>query len=176
MAVMATIALEGYKEEYEKAAERSIGRFNQFIKFAFVGGINTAVDFAVLNALIYFVGTGQDGRLFSAFKAISFVVALVNSYVLNKYWVFKSQAGRVEGPADQKASASREGVMFAGVSLIGFFLNVAVSSLFFHILVSHYGHEGLFANVGSIVGTLAVLMWNYAGYTFFVFGPSAQRA
>ena len=61
----------------------------QMARFAVVGVINTAVDLAVLNTLIAISHRGRSGLLYSLFKAISFLVAVLNSYWLNSRWTFR---------------------------------------------------------------------------------------
>ena len=67
-------------------------------KFAAVGVINTAVDFIVLNILIYFgftlafVVLGQE---FLVANVISVAVAMVNSFILNKQWTFKAETANI---------------------------------------------------------------------------------
>jgi putative flippase GtrA len=55
---------------------------SEVARFAFVG-VNTAVDLAVLNTLIATSHRGRAGLVYSLFKAISFVVAVLNSYSMN---------------------------------------------------------------------------------------------
>src|SRR3989344_6235907 len=53
--------------------------FNQFGKFAAIGFTNAAVDFGVLNMLIFYTGI-FDGKGYSGLKSISFCIALLSSY------------------------------------------------------------------------------------------------
>lgn len=62
------------------------------ITFAVVGVINTAVDLTMLNTLIAVSHRGRSGLLYSVFKAISFLVAVLNSYRLNSRWMFRYSA------------------------------------------------------------------------------------
>ncbi len=132
-----------------------------FSKFFLVGVLNTALDFVVLNLCIFLFGTGAQGELFLVFKSISFLVAVINSYVLNKYWVF----------AHSKKPDARELLSFLIISLVGFFINVSVSfgtySLFAHTFAPHIA-----ANIGALMGTFVVFAWNFVGYRFFVFNKS----
>lgn len=132
----------------------------QFAKFAAVGALNSSVDFGVLNILILATGIAA-GLPFVGFKGVSVVVAIVNSYLWNKFWVFRG--GR-------EARAAAEFTKFFGVSVIGVGVNVGVA----HLLVNVVGSPGginpkIWANVGAGVSVLATLFWNFFGYKFFVF-------
>jgi len=65
----------------------SRSKIYQFIRFVFVGGINTVLDLAVLNLLVY-VFAVTNPFIFSVCKGISFIVAVTNSYFMNKYFTF----------------------------------------------------------------------------------------
>jgi len=67
------------------------GLIAQFIRFLGIGFLNTAVDFAVLNMLMFYFGffTGTPVGLFSA---VSFLIAVSHSYFWNRYLVFKKTA------------------------------------------------------------------------------------
>lgn len=131
-----------------------------FAKFFIVGVLNTAIDFAVLNALILGIGVGAHGELYGVFKAVSFMVSATNSYFLNKYWVFEKK----------NAPGVREPMLFLAVSGGGLLLNVGFSSVVFLILTRTYHVASVIAvNSGALVGTLVVLAWNFVGYKFVVF-------
>jgi putative flippase GtrA len=132
----------------------------QMVRFLCIGILNTAIDLAVLNALVLIFGVGRNGEWYVVFKSISFLAAVTNSYFFNRYWVFRPVQART-------ASALSS---FFAVSVVGFFLNVAIASATFKILIGIYpGHTELIANLGAIVGTCVVLAWNFLGYKFFVF-------
>jgi putative flippase GtrA len=59
----------------------------QFIKFCLVGAANTAVDFTIYIALTRFIPF--FGAHILTANAISFTVAVSNSYVLNRRWTFR---------------------------------------------------------------------------------------
>ena len=131
--------------------------FRQLGRFAIVGILNTVLDFAVLNLLI--VGSGiVEGAAASAFKGVSFTVAVINSYYWNKYWTFEF-----------KEKVNREFLQFFVVSAVGFVLNVAA----FSIVVNVIGPVGsiTWANLGALAGTFTGLAWNFIGYKFIVFKP-----
>lgn len=140
----------------------------EYLRFGVVGVLNTGVDFIVLNALLLALGA-YAATHFAEMKAISFVAAVVNSYLLNRYWVFGSKAAHA-------GEVAREGGKFLVVSVAGFLLNVASSSFVFTLLLELgiFDHR-LAANVSAMFGTLVVLFWNFAGYKFFVFRPQTQE-
>jgi putative flippase GtrA len=129
-----------------------------FSKFFVVGVLNTALDFVVLNICLFLFGTGAHGELFAFFKGISFLVAVTNSYILNKWWVF----GHSMDPN------AKEITLFLAISLGGFLINVFVSFAMFSLfLYEFYPHVA--ANAGALMGTIVVFAWNFIGYRFFVF-------
>lgn len=61
------------------------GKHARVMKFITVGGINTAADYAVFIFLTYFLLWGSEIS-----QAISFIVGMVISYVLNRSWTFET--------------------------------------------------------------------------------------
>jgi putative flippase GtrA len=90
------------------------------LRFLFVGGLNTALAYA-----IYFVLT-EMGVWYLLANTIGFAVSLVNSYVWNKFFVFKKRGKSV---AEILKFLLVYGVQYAvGIS----FLYVAVEYLGIH--------------------------------------------
>jgi len=137
--------------------------------------LNTLVDWGVLAVLFavgpcwFGVGTEQalvamgaaTITVYTIYKAISFIIANINSYYWNKSWTFARSLA-------QKTKA--EFLQFFAVSLVGFLLNVGIASYVFKAIdpvtnmnVDQWGLVG--AAIGSIVG----LAWNFLGYKFIVF-------
>jgi putative flippase GtrA len=131
------------------------------MKFVSVGLVNTVLDLAVLNILILVVGLGANGEGYTFFKIISFLVAVVNSYFFNKYWVF---------PQKNKKPSTHEGALFLLVSLVSLVINVIVAAgLFTALLGLTPGHPQIMATLSALGGTLATLLFNFIGYKLFVF-------
>lgn len=144
-------------------------------KFGVIGVLNTLVDLGVLAAVAAWAATRyaivSDDTLFmigasvvtyyTLYKAISFVVANINSYFWNKYWTFAATIS-------QKTKA--EYIQFFIVSIVGFVINIVVSSIVFAIVAKipslTLGQAG---SVGALAGTLIGLVWNFIGYKFIVF-------
>ncbi|MFA6963170.1 MAG: GtrA family protein [Patescibacteria group bacterium] len=90
----------------------------QFIKFGVVGVVNTGVDWVVYYLLTASVLEGDK----SIAKAISFLVAVANSYLFNTIWTFKKEYQKIaqSGEANAKSMIL---VKFFVVSLIGWGIN-----------------------------------------------------
>lgn len=149
---------------------RWINFFNQFGKFAAIGFTNAAVDFGVLNLLIFFTGY-STGRYYSLFKTISFLVALVNSYILNKFWAFAVPVPDVEPQRVERLSHSGfQFVKFAGVALVSILINVSVASTLVHLghpLTEVAAHR--LANIGAVLGSASALIFSFIGFKLLVF-------
>lgn len=131
----------------------------QLAKFLLVGVLNTFADLAVLNILIWLTGISA-GIEFSLFKGISFLTAVLNSYLWNKYWTFERKTNQ----------QGKEFFQFLAVSTIGFFVNVGVASLVVNVIGPQFGvSQGTWATVGALAGVAVVFIWNFLGYKLVVF-------
>lgn len=126
--------------------------------------MNTAVDFAVLNLLIWEFGIGRNDPRFAYFKMASFAIASVNAFVFNKWWVF--------GNKNKSEPSSREQLVpFFITALLGLAMNAGVAYAafeFLHIILPSTDSQTL-ANIAALTGTIAVLFFNFFMYKFFVF-------
>ena len=127
----------------------------EFLRFAFVGILNTVLDASVLNLLLL-ATKSQELVYYSLFKGISFTIAVIFSYFMNKNFVFKKQG-------DFK--------VFTVVSIIGALLNVSSATLG-NKLCGNFLGQHLFilcANFGFLLGAGITMAWNFLGYKFIVF-------
>lgn len=147
----------------------------QIGKFGVIGVLNTLVDLGVLTSLTFLFqmlfNTSAKQELFkstffilttySIYKAISFIVANVNSYFWNKYWTFEQAA---------KKKSSEEFVQFFVVSIVGFLINVFIASFVFKHYFQNIGlSENQLGLIGAAFGSVAGLAWNFIGYKLWVF-------
>lgn len=132
--------------------------FAQFGRFCAIGFANALVDFGVLYLLI--AQTGQtDGPHYSLFKALSFLVATVHSYLWNKYWAFDAGASR---------GGVREAASFVSVAVGALLVNVAVASAVVALRPDAVD-AAAWAGVGAIAGSAVSLVLSFAGFRLFVF-------
>lgn len=135
--------------------------FNQFGKYAAIGFTNFAVNAGVLNILLARTGYVK-GPGYSMINAISFVVAMLSSYVWNKYWAFKSNK-------NSQASGG-EFIKFFIVTVVAFAVTLTVSSLvvnYVHPLLGMDAHQ--WANVATIIGAAFGLIFSFVGLRIAVF-------
>lgn len=151
---LATSPANGEESSFAKLAK-------QVIKFVIVGGVNTGIDFLVLNILIYVTGITAGVEIF-ILNSISFSLAVVNSYFMNKRWTFQDKTQTEQEPI----KFSR----FLAVSVVGVIINGLVLTGITTSIAPLFGlSEILWANVAKLAATGASLIWNFVGYKFFVF-------
>ncbi len=132
----------------------------QFAKFIIVGGINTAIDFLVLNTEMWLTGI-HDGFSMIILNSISFSIATINSYFMNKRWTFEDK---------KKQSESVKFSQFLIVSVIGMIINSGVVYILTTEIQPIAGiNPQLWANGAKLVATGVSLVWNFVGYKLWVF-------
>ena len=66
----------------------------QFLRFAGIGFLNTAVDFSIINVLMTLTGVTAGFNL-AIINTASFTVAVIHSYLWNKYWAFGGEQEKI---------------------------------------------------------------------------------
>lgn len=134
--------------------------FKQFFRFAIVGGINTGVDFLILNIEMLLTGI-NSGPLMFLQNIISFSIATTNSYFLNKRWTFKDNSNQQEG---------FKFAQFLFISILGALINSGIVYAVTTFVDPMFGlSANLWANLAKVLATGISLIWNFVGYKFFVF-------
>lgn len=129
-------------------------------KFVTVGISNTLIDWGVLNLQILLTGI-TAGLFYPIFKGVSFLIAIINSFLWNKFWTFKK--GETE-------KAGTEFLQFLIVSGIGLGINVGIASLAVNVIGPQAGiSPKVWATVGALIATMFSMIWNFLGYKFIVF-------
>ena len=136
-------------------------------RFCIVGVVNTAVDIVVLNLLILIAGTGHTGPLFTVFKTISFMAALLNSYWMNSKWTFADET------AGGRPSVS-QGAQYVVVSILSAVVNIASASYVATFLTPPPELHHYWPTVAALVGTVFSFVFNFVGYKYFVFSRDAS--
>jgi len=135
----------------------------QFAKFVLIGFMNFFIDIAVLNLEMFLSGK-SEGIYYTAFKAFSFLCAVIFSYFFNKYWAFQDK---------KKTEQAKQFSQFLFVSVIGMAINVTAASIFVNSIapsITFITLSGkLWGNLGAVCGSAAGLLWNFVGYKFWVF-------
>lgn len=118
----------------------------QFIRFLLVGLFNTGFGFAVIYGCMYLLGLGPVVS-----NIIGYLCGLVTSYLLNKFFTFKS-ASR------SKAELGR----FIAVFLLAYFANMLVLLLCIKI-------AGMHEAIAQIVAGVFYVATSYLLNKFYVF-------
>jgi putative flippase GtrA len=92
---------------------------------------------------------------------LSVAIAIINSYIWNKYWSFQKKEMR---------EVSKEFTHFVSVSLVGLVLNVAITSFITNLIGPAFGFNQIaWATLAGATASALVLLWNFLGYKLFVF-------
>jgi putative flippase GtrA len=129
------------------------GHFGRLIRFTAVGGIATAIQYALLIALVRGFGMAPTPA-----SSIGFVLSAGVNYLLNYRFTFRSN--RPHGPAATK---------FALLAGTGLLINAAIM----HVLTG----MGVHYLIAQVCATGVVLFWNFIGNSLWTFGvgPVEER-
>lgn len=131
----------------------------QLAKFAAVGFLNAAIDFGVLNILSIASGITR-GFILGGVNVPGFVLAITNSYLWNKYWVFQDRGGGILSDLPT----------FLAVTIVGLLINSGVVVAITTYIHPFFGvSASVWLNIAKIAVTAVSLSWNFLGYKFIVF-------
>jgi putative flippase GtrA len=139
------------------SSEQKRETLHQFVKFALIGVINTAVDFSIYFLLTRYTGFfNVKTHQYTPYGAniISFLIATTFSFYANRSWTFKRE---------DKASLG-EAARFYSTTVSG----LALNSGLLYILVSLFHFNDL---ISKVFTTLVTIFWNFLFKKFFVFVP-----
>ena len=154
------------------------------VRFMIVGGINTTVDFAVLNILVL-VGFTRSfflfGQEFLVAVPLGILAAMVNSFLWNRVWVFSD--------TNQRGKTIRQVVLFVIVTIISVFIiqQILVNVLYYNVFTSgntlflnltesiaafvpfDIGSTLTLLNLAKLIATVASITINFLSYRYIVF-------
>lgn len=113
----------------------------QFVKFSIVGGVSTVIDVGLYFGLTRGFSWWEEHFLVA--NVISFGLAAINSFVLNKLWTFRDGDKRVV----------RQYTIFLVVALIG----LGISQTFVWGGATYLDSD----LIGKLVGVGGTVLWNF---------------
>jgi len=122
----------------------------QFVKFGIVGASSTVIDWGIFYVLYLIFG-----MYYLIDKIISFGFAVINSFIWNRKWTFRSN----------NPQKIREFVKFLIIAAIGLSLN----ALIMFIAVDGYNLRKIF---GLMAATAIVTFWNFLANKYYTFKES----
>lgn len=124
------------------------------IRFAIVGGANTALDFLLL---FIFVALGLNSI---AANYLSTGIAFIFSFFVNKSFTFKSKGGNV----------NKQFALFLLVTIFGLWVIQPIVILGVTAAVASFDwNESAVLFIAKLIATVASLIWNYLFYSRLVF-------
>lgn len=141
--------------------ERYRSLATELFKFAAVGGVNTVIDYAVLNLLL------SIGPIKA--KIVAAVIATTASYVLNRQWTFQ---------AHDRSSVRREYTLFFALNGVGLLIQGVVLAIAKYGLdfSEHNSDDRLAFNIANAVGIAFAMVFRFWAYRTFVFKPTPATA
>ena len=116
-----------------------MSRFEQFMRFAMVGGIATAMQYVILVVLVH---AGLAGAV--AASSIGFAASSLANYALNRSFTFRSSKAHSDALP-----------RFFVVAMLGLALNAGLMWLFNVLIGIHY-------LIAQVLATGGTLLWNFA--------------
>ena len=130
----------------------------RFLRFAVVGIVGAVVDFGIFNLL-----SGVFGVQAVLASVISFIAAIINNFVWNRYWTY---------PDSRSKPVLKQLAIFSLISLTGLlirtplfaFLEDKLTHLFLSLSISTSGFltaEFLGHNLALAIAVIVVMFWNF---------------
>lgn len=124
----------------------------ELAKFGLIGAANTALDFAILNALHFGLHWGPLTA-----KCVSTAIAATSSYFMNRHWTFRHRA---------RSGMRREYTLFFLLNLVGLAIGLVC------LAVTKYGlnKDSIAAiNAANLVGLVLGTVFRFWSYRRWVF-------
>ena len=130
--------------------------YRQFIKFCVVGTISTLIDIGTYTLLTRLFEFFQEHYLIA--NIIAFLIALINSYSLNRKFTFRNKNKKV-------------GVQFSKYITV-YTIGIGLSTGLMYVFVDIFGIYDIFAKLLTVG---VVLFWNFFASKFFIFDRDEKK-
>lgn len=127
----------------------------QFIKFGFVGVLNTIISLAIYYLFVWF-----DNGLYIVGNIVGFIVSTLNSYLLNSKFVFSKKSDEV---SDQKTSPKVNEIVKTYLSY-GISLGLSTLLLYLEVQVGNMSEK-----IAPLINLLITIPLNFCMNKFWVY-------
>ena len=148
-----------------------------FSKFLVVGVLATVVDFTLSNLFLVFIETGNSNNDLRIATTISYIIAVLFNFMLNRFWIYRASQGQTQ----------KQMIQFYIVYGTSYFVRLLILSIAFPIWQTLVG-QVLENNVDTLASNLAlataigcVMFYNFGVNRLWTFGdvksqpsPSAE--
>ena len=139
-----------------------------FARFFIVGVMNTFVDFALLNLLVFLGYTASFslfGQMFLIANILSFGIAMIHSFLWNKRWAFSGS---------DSTGGSRQFILFVAITITSVFIinQLVFNILYFNVPLTNIPFLSL--NIAKIIAGVLSTAINYFSYRYIVF-PNTHK-
>lgn len=155
-------------------------------KFVIVGVFNTVIDFGVLNILVFLGFTAAFtllGQEFLVANIISVAMAMINSFILNKQWTFRSEGENIYIEVIKFLTVTVIGMFVIHQLIFSFFYyrfygatDLAISLVHLLRLNTVFSDKFVVLNFAKGIAIIGSFVWNFLGYKFFVFKEEKTSA
>lgn len=128
-----------------------LSKYKKIIKFGVSGVVSAFIDFGILFILVEFFSVNVIIA-----NTFSFLFAVINSYLFNKYWTFR----------DSEKNHYKQFAKFFLVSSIGLLINTFLMFLLIKLNIWY-----IFAKVIIVV---IVAFWNFLANNFWTFNKQKE--
>lgn len=135
--------------------KRTPNWFHQAVRFGMVGVLNTGVDLGSYWILTRFIPYFENAHVLA--KAISYTLGVLNSYLWNRSFTFRSQV----------RSPKRFAIFFL-INLVAVGINSGLMALSLHVLQ-------LPEWAGLLIATAITMTWNFTTSKFIVFREQTKK-
>jgi putative flippase GtrA len=143
----------------------------QSVKYGTVGVINTLLTATAIWMMMHFVFRREDGGKISSLalsisNTVGYIVGLINSYICNRLWTFKS-----------KNKWKPEAIRFTVAFLICFVIQLALVNVLYKYVIMNEFHLNFFhidytvsaAEICQLIGIIVYTILNFILNKYFTF-------